>query len=308
MPEDPFEPHMPAVEVISDLDAFFAHARHRVSAKGERHLVIVTPRRMLFVLPTPAASRDGYQRAAASSEVLGADGPLDISVISYTHSTSWALGETMGRCIPFLGYLIAFATYGHRIVVFEGHSSAFEAGVRGTSLLLVDSGMLPFLQADWAEVAYRVMRSDARVLVHDRQHYRLLPVSRSRQPPGWQYSEPDGEASYLNCLLTTLAKAPRSTVELVSGREVPDLAGLTRDPKELDWISQLPFRYDQLNADEVIRFLLRSVVWGRSGVFKTQGVLATVLALENQVSRQVSFRVVSRKAKAGGQRVTIERL
>jgi hypothetical protein len=73
------------------------------------------------------------------------------------------------------------------------HVRSFEGSPRPSDLfqpvLLVDSGMLPFLQEDWFEVAQRVMRPNPRVYVHDRETYTLnqqIPVTdeQSGTQPG----------------------------------------------------------------------------------------------------------------------------
>lgn len=66
----------------------------------------------------------------------------------------------MTRAIPFRGYLLAWATAGHNVIVFEGHPTAFESGVRNADVLLMDSGMLPFVQFNWVEAAQRVMQPE----------------------------------------------------------------------------------------------------------------------------------------------------
>lgn len=306
---DLFEPHMPQVDVLDDIDGCFAHLRQQARSikEGKRHVAILTPGRMVIEWPVPEPSPHLAEVAASTSAVLGTDGPLDVSVISYTFLPAWLQDTTKTKCIPFLGILASWAYNGHTIVVFEGHSSAFEAGVRGSSVLLVDSGMMPFLQEGWDELAYRVMRPDARIFLHDRQRYLLLQKLRCEPPAAAQPAEPDGEASYLNCLLTTLAKAP-TTVEFVSGRGVPDLAGLTNDRDERAWISRLPFRYESLNATEVINILLREVAWDKRGLFKTQGMFRAILAFGGGASRDVAFRVTMSNLRNGGQRVKIAKL
>jgi hypothetical protein len=71
------------------------------------------------------------------------DPPLKISVISYTFIE--ALTTEIDKAIPFRGFLISWAYLGHSVIVFEGHPSAFESGVRDCDVLLIDSGMLPFI-------------------------------------------------------------------------------------------------------------------------------------------------------------------
>ena len=68
--------------------------------------------------------------------------------------------------------------------------------------------------------------------------------------------EPDGESSYVNCLLTTLAKRAVVTVNLFPGRGVPPLDQFAETEEERAWIAQLPFHYDSLDANKV-SFMLR---------------------------------------------------
>ena len=74
--------------------------------------------------------------------------------------------------------------------------------------------------------------------------------------PGWRDCEPEGERSYANCLLTTLATGSVPSVVLSSDGPAPNLAELTQDPEELDWIAGLPFRYNLLQAVLVITNLV----------------------------------------------------
>jgi len=83
---------------------------------------------------------------------------------------------------------------GHNVVVFEGHPSALETGIRDTDVLLIDSGMLTFLQEDWIRVAVRAMRPGARYFIYRRERQSFFEVRPASQPPGWLYGEPDGEA------------------------------------------------------------------------------------------------------------------
>jgi hypothetical protein len=64
-------------------------------------------------------------------------------VITYTYLE--ALKKDILQAIPFFGFLLGFAAIGHRVWVFEGHSSALQAGCREADLLIVDGGILPFL-------------------------------------------------------------------------------------------------------------------------------------------------------------------
>jgi hypothetical protein len=255
---------MPEVDVLQDPLGFFESARRTIETGpdqnrigDERFLGIVTPGRMILFQSAASLSEDDIKQVR---DVLPFEPPLQLTVIAYTRLDSLMTLADRNKCIPFLGWLMAFAAIGHNVLVFEGHPSAFEAGCADTDILLIDSGMLPFLQADWMQAARRVMRPGSRVFIHNRETYTLFPVAPSARPQGWQYSEHDGESSYANCLLTTLAKGPGQSVEIVAGRALPDLAPLASDPDELDWIEGLPFRYDAMDADKVIDILLKTAV------------------------------------------------
>jgi hypothetical protein len=276
---DIFEPHMPEVDVLSDMGGLFAKTRAMLEAeniteyiqrvgfdqlirpdkpsKGQRHVAIITPRRMVYLQPAPGPNTQPEQEVTLLKELLPGAAPLQITVISYTELEAYMEDKTRTRCIPFLGYLLGFAYIGHNVVVFEGHPSALEHGARNSDVLIIDSGMLPFMPENWAEIVFPVMKSDPRIFIHQRKTYELMSVARKKSPPGWRYSEPDGEASYANILLTTLAKArdKDKTVSIISGQALPNPKELTTDAGELEFISTLPFRYEQLNAETVIKIL-----------------------------------------------------
>ena len=161
---------------------------------------------------------------------IPSDRPLNIAVIANTVIGPTAQGippeiQEVATVIPFFGALIAFGYAGHRVWIFEGHSSALAAGLRNAEILLLDSGMLPMLQSDWMSVAQSRMDPPRRVLIYRREHPAFLPAIPASTPQGWSYSEPDGEASYVNCLLTTLAKSGAgASAELVTDAPLPNLA------------------------------------------------------------------------------------
>jgi hypothetical protein len=181
---------MPVVVPLldSDLAALLETVRQQLAVgcpgteSDELCVAILTPGRSLAYMSAgcrklPARQADRVRRLAPFNRTA------DISVVSYTGADVFrtagnALSSYLeaSQCIPFLGYLLAFARAGHRVVVFEGHPSAFEAVVRNTDMLLIDSGMMPFLQPDWAAVAFSVMRPESR-FVHRREGY---------QPRRWQ--------------------------------------------------------------------------------------------------------------------------
>lgn len=310
-PSDIFEPHMPDVYLLPDMDAVFRDARARFrggGAGGELAVAIVQPDRTVAHMPCPPPGSMADEAVKISAGLMPPDPPLDIAVVSYTLSEALALDKTLTGCIPFIGFLVGFAYIGHSVLVFEGHPTAFESGVRDCDVLIVDSGMEPFMQADWGGVAFRVMRPGAKIFVHKRDTFALMPVARSRNAQGWQYSERDGEASYTNSLLTTLANAPGGgPARITPGLPLPDLAGLTTDPDELDWIAGMPFKYDELDADTVIELLKHVAGWQWYHNFARSKSFHTRLVFGADESRYVSFTLSLSKDAEGRRQFTVER-
>jgi hypothetical protein len=316
-PSDIFEPHMPGVSVLPDMDALFRSARARLreeelapqtGAQGQRAVAIVTPEREIKFEMSPPRGSMPDEAVEPMRRLLPPERPLDISVVSYTLTEALAQDKTRLECIPFLGYLAGFGYIGHNVVVFEGHPTAFESGVRDSDLLIVDSGMLPFIQSDWGAVAFRVMRPDARVFVHSRESFKMMPVAPSGKPQGWQYSEYDGEASYTNCLLTTLAKGEGGPALITPGRPLPNLADFATDPDELDWIAGLPFKYDELDADAVIDLLKRAAGWGwHHNLTKSKSFRTRLVTDGGDKSRSVNFTLTLSKDAEGRKQFTVER-
>jgi len=261
-PIDKFTPHLLHVDVPENLAYVFAHARRIASGEdpdfrpGEKHVAILTPGRAIVSIP--AVPKDLVLPATLSEVKTWLGSSLDIAVVSYTEFEA-LMDKDQGKlkCIPFLPRLGILAAAGYNVVVFEGHPSALECGLRDTDVLLIDSGMLPFIQEDWMKVAVRAMRPGARYFICGREKQNLLEVRPASQPPGWLYKEPDGEASYANCLLTVLGKRSGRSASLSTGRLVPDLRTLTDDRDELEWVAVLPFQYERVDAAVVIRVILK---------------------------------------------------
>lgn len=175
---------MPEVEVPASISAVFGKARSlaitgRADAAGtmRRHVIIVTPGRLLMLQPCPPPGSMPESQVAAIRSVLSPTRPQHIAVISYTELT--ALRTNIAQAIPFLGMLLGFAYVGHAVWLFEGHPSALAEGCRDADVLLVDGGMLPFLTPDWHTVASHAMRRPE-IYVHDRETFRLSrPAARA---------------------------------------------------------------------------------------------------------------------------------
>lgn len=314
-PADIFEPHMPGVDVLSNIDELFAAARAQIEgegppietlAEGGRAVAIVTPGRIFIFAPCPPPGSMTKEQIAPCGEMMPPRPPRKIAVVSYTLLEAFTQDETKTKCIPFLGILLGFGYVGHNVLVFEGHPTAFESGVRDCDVLIVDSGMLPFIQDDWFKVARRAMRPDAKVFIHKRETYTFMPVAPSSSAQGWQYSEYDGEGSYANCLLMTLARGTKPSACITSGRPLPNIAELNTDPKELDWIEGLPFKYDRLDADKVIEIISSAATW--RGFFSKKGEINAKLVLgEGKKPVLVYFSLRFTKDAEGGRQLLIEK-
>lgn len=301
-PADRFQPPMPGVDRPPDLAEVFAKARRAVAEPAQPRIAIVTPGRMLMLLPVTKLPEPALGGIKA---LLKSDSPLAITVISYTKLDALMEDKERTKCIPFLGQLAAMASLGHQVIVFEGHPSAFKTGVAGADVVLVDSGMVPFLQSDWTPVAFALMKPGGRVLVHDRKTYSLMEV-RPRADKG-EPGATDGRdhAAYLNGLLTTLAETRKSIV-LAEGSPLPDPSELTEDAGARAWLATLPYDRASLSAEQVIGLLLRSA--RRQGLFRPRLVLQASLSNDAGPPKAVAFKLTAGLRDEGKQTVTIEPL
>lgn len=275
--DDEFRPRMPDVEDHPNLDALFARARLKLSdpqpfpeddVDGRRAIAVVTPGREITLLPCPAPGSMADEHVAPVKALLPPEPPLNVAAVAYTSVEALARDKDKTRCIPFLSDLVAFGYIGHSVVVFEGHPSAFESGVRDSDVLIVDSGMKPFLQSDWAGVARRLMRPGAKISVFDRKTggVSLVVDSGTGGQAPLPFGRP-GEAVYADLLLTVLAAGQRPSVMLTSGSPLPPLADFSDHPVYLERAARLT--PESLNADAVIDIILNAAQMGaRNGVLK----------------------------------------
>lgn len=314
--ENRLELRMPAIAPSPDMDSVFATARlcgipnypASVAHREARQAVIVMPDRTLLTLPMfdpGQVTTDPWQHAKS---VLRSDRPLHVSVIAFTGFNASDGKESVSAIIdsiPFLGFLASYAYVGHTVVVFEGHPSALEAGVRNADRVIVDSGMLPFLQRDWAAIAFRVARPDARILVHDREHCVLSPVILRDGEPGWVTTEPENEASYANCLLTALSTSKTEAVRITVGSPLPDLMAIATGPAMKDWVSNLPFRYDELDAAEVMDAMARVARRNLFQIFTWSSTIEATVFVPNRGKCTTVFRLTRRKSKEGKRQLDV---
>jgi hypothetical protein len=151
-PDDIFQPHMPGVTELPDMDALFdlAWGRRQADVKvwapkdmpseeitnpKENGVIVVTPGRLLMRKPCPPRGSMPPEQVEKMVQLLPPDPPLNVCAISYTLLE--AMQKDIAKCIPFFGYMLAYAYVGHRVVIFEGHPSAFRSGVRKSDALFV---------------------------------------------------------------------------------------------------------------------------------------------------------------------------
>ena len=167
MPEikDIFFPKLPEADIRPDIESVFSKARVAADESREdedglfrRQVIMFTPGRLLISKVCPLPSEIPANELLRLTSLIPPQPPKNISVITYTYLE--ALKKDILQAIPFFGFLLGFAAIGHRVWVFEGHSSALQAGCREADLLIVDGGILPFLgdEMEWRTLAAGVMR------------------------------------------------------------------------------------------------------------------------------------------------------
>ncbi|HEY6253957.1 MAG TPA: hypothetical protein VI685_28715 [Candidatus Angelobacter sp.] len=174
-----FNPRMPDVQAVPDIEQIFADARKMAADKKPRAVVMITPSRKLSFVTVP----ESPTRAAAAGmeSIVPSNVKRNIAVIGYTGFAQETFASTSlkdaNKAIPFLGILLGLSSIGHSVWIFEGHGTAIAAGCRDADLLIVDSGMLPFLPRGWQDEAAKVMRNP-NIMVHDRAAFQLRIVTK----------------------------------------------------------------------------------------------------------------------------------
>ncbi len=177
---DLFEPRMPQVDQPQDINRVFDQARK--SAAGEhvpgkdpsRQVVLVTPGRMLMLQPCPAPGSMAPNVVSQIERLISPKVRRKIAVIAYTELQ--AVTKGLSQAIPFFGMLIGMAYIGHSVWIFEGHATALAAACKEADLLIVDSGMVPHLPADWQALASSGAPK-LEIYVHDRTNHSLRKVN-----------------------------------------------------------------------------------------------------------------------------------
>ena len=162
-----FKPHIPEVDLRPDINEIFDRAREAADASAQdedglyhRQVIIVTPGRLLIGKECPLPAELSNDEINKLSNLIPFNPPRNIAVIAYTYLE--ALKEDILKAIPFFGYLMGFSTIGHKVWIFEGHPSALAAACRDADILIVDGGMIPYLEenSDWRVEAVSAMRGN----------------------------------------------------------------------------------------------------------------------------------------------------
>jgi len=182
---DLFKPRMPEVDFPPKLEEIFDKARKAAAADTtptkdkNRHVVVVTPGRMVMLHPCPAPGTMNPQAVESVEKLMPSKTRHNVAVIAYTELK--ALRADVLKTIPFYGLLTGMAYIGHAVWVFEGHSSALAAGCREADLLIADCEMVPFLAGDWMTTATTVMRRKL-IFAHDRATFSLRRLYPNAAP------------------------------------------------------------------------------------------------------------------------------
>lgn len=100
----------------------------------------------------------------------------------------------------------------------------------------------------------RMLQADANKL-----HEQFNKEGRQPAPEETDAWVAQGEAGYVNCLLTTLAEGKQDSVELYLGGEFADLVELANgNPGLQNWTKKLKFNYKKLSMNDVLAILVNS--------------------------------------------------
>lgn len=181
--------YMPDVDPIPTerLEEIFNLA-HKTSLGLEHCVAMLSPGRLMRRFLAPAPNTMAPAMADTMKRILALPSKRVVA-IGFTAVPIDADMQEVSAAIPFLGFLIGFAYIGHSVVLFEGNPLAFEAGIKGTDMLLVDYEMTPFLANRWTETAFRLMRTPE-VNIYNANNPQHSRVQRIIDPINNPYNQP----------------------------------------------------------------------------------------------------------------------
>jgi len=180
-----FDPHMPGVDVVDNGDEIFAQARAlaaKADAKGRSPVAITPSHRMFFSLGSVPPNTMSAENVLPIEQMVPQNPPQVITVIAL-NTVETLVDNGWKKSIPFAGFLLGFAYIGHTVVITEGHESILPAACRGADLLIVDGGMVPFLQKNWLHVAGTNLRTK-QILILNRDGSAQRLASTGSANPG----------------------------------------------------------------------------------------------------------------------------
>jgi hypothetical protein len=156
---------MPNVSPRRDTAACFAAARRQsASFAGRRWVAIIAPDGTLVKVPVPTPAEADPTLLRDSVETLSPEGEpttgLTVAAIVCTAGIQ-ARARSFFRIlelVPNLSYLVGIAALGNTVVAFEGRPGDMATACTNADVLVLDDGMIPFLQPDWAAVALEKLR------------------------------------------------------------------------------------------------------------------------------------------------------
>jgi hypothetical protein len=111
--------------------------------------------------------------------------------------------------------------------------------------------------------------------------------------------EPANESTYLNCLLTALARGKATSVTIGDGEPLANPSRLTTDGLDLKWIDGFGFEFEKLSGAQVLQSLLQMAGFRWFHFWKTESRFNVRLAAHGGESfTDVTFSV--RRRRDGG--------
>jgi hypothetical protein len=124
--------------------------------------------------------------------------------------------------------------------------------------------------------------------------YRALQ-SRAPVPGVAPRGEGEGEAAYVMCLLTALARGHEASVSVFEKTALPDPASLTHDVRDLEWFASLRLDLGGLSAAGVVAFFYQRAGFRELPRDQTESRIRVPLqSYEGPTRRTFDFRVTLR--------------